>query len=115
MPVEATSREPPTQRQLLEDVERMLRSALPSGWGADLTKRPKADAVLTLKSPDGRTTSVIVEAKNTLDTRDVPRAAEQLRSIADPALSGALVVARYLSPRTREALVGSGLSYLDAT
>lgn len=67
-------------------------------------------------APDGRIGTFAVEAKTLLDPRDVPAVAHELRE-GPPGrqASAGVVLARYLSPRAREALARSGVSYMDAT
>jgi hypothetical protein len=104
------------ERDLLVRLDRDLRDLLPRTWAATVDARDREtgsgqpDAWLDLRLPDGRSVRLPVEVKTILNTRDVPWVRERL-----PGSGDGLVVARYLSPRTREALVDAGLSYLDAT
>jgi hypothetical protein len=107
--------DPPTERELLTLVSETLRSVLPTGWNSDLQDAPwPADAAVVLTAPDGRSAHLLVESKSILDARDVPVVQAQLRSDDRPA-DGSIVVARYVSPRAREALTDAGMSYVDAT
>lgn len=107
---------PPTERQLIDLVRATLEPTLPAGWGTDVTRGARrADAVLRLSGPDGRSATLVAEAKSIVDARDVPAVRARLRLDDDPETSGGLVVARYLSPRARQALTEAGLSYVDAT
>ena len=107
---------PPTERELIQLVRQTLDSTLAGDWSVE-ADRPsaRADALLRLRAPDGRSATLLVEAKNVVDARDVPALKNEMRLDDDPAPSGGLVVARYLSPRAREALIEAGMSYLDAT
>ncbi len=109
---------PPTERELIQIVRETLTSTLSQGWKIELdTQGPlrRADALLRLRAPDGRSAKLIIEAKTVVDARDVPAVRNQLRLDDDPEAGGGVVVARYLSPRAREALTAAGMSYVDAT
>jgi hypothetical protein len=76
----------------------------------------RADAVLSLRAPDGREVVWIVQAKHVLEARDVAATSEQLAAhIASQPGSIGVVIARYLSKSTRERLEEAGLSYADTT
>jgi hypothetical protein len=111
-----TTNAPPTERELIQLVRETLESTLPAGWSTVVDRRSRrADALLRLSAPDGRSATLVVEAKTVVDARDVPVVRNQMRLDDDPDATGSLVVARYLSPRAREALTEAGMSYLDAT
>lgn len=98
-----------------------LRERLPSSWQVDddapSVGGQQVDGLLTLRAPNGTFTTVAVETKQTL----TPRGAEAMltglaRSLR--ALSShvpLLVVAPWLSQRTREALTANDINYLDLT
>lgn len=61
---------------------------------------------------------VIFEAKNSMASRDIPRALEQLRHYVDQAAIGTaipMLVTRYFPPPARERLEREGVAYADAT
>lgn len=105
---------PPSERELVGLVLPRLTELLPDGWEAfRAAKSGSVDAVVRVSAPDGRSTLVRIEAKTLLNARDVPAIAAEL---GRPARNDdAIVVARYLSPRAREALTDAGLSFVDAT
>jgi hypothetical protein len=77
--------------------------------------------VITITAPDSEAVRFVVEAKTSLNPRDAVYAVEQARSwqewlsAADTGPSPRiLVVAPFISPRTRELLVERGASYADA-
>jgi hypothetical protein len=111
-----TSSAPPTERELIQLVCGTLDSTLDGGWSVE-ADRPsdRADALLRLRAPDGKSATLVVEAKSVLDARDVPAVKNQMRLDDDPVPDGGLVVARYLSPRARETLTEACMSYIDAT
>lgn len=105
------------------EVQRRLREQLPRTWQLDLEQtevRRGPDAVMGLRAPDGRRTTILVEIKRRLDPVAVPRVLEQMRSWVgwsgvDGPLTAFLVAAPYLSERTRDRLRESELNYLDLT
>jgi hypothetical protein len=100
-----------------------VRACLPASWALEVQEEVRRggatfDALLILSGPDGSSTTVAVEAKGTMTTRDAARALEQLRLYIDAAaLEPALpmLVARYLPPPTRERLERESVAYADAT
>jgi hypothetical protein len=108
---------PPTERALGQLLERELRERLPSTWRVQRVERGRVrDMTIQVVAPDGRVGTLAVEARTLLDPRDVPAVAHELREgrPEHQAIPG-VVLARYLSPRAREALARFGLSYMDAT
>lgn len=104
---------PPTERELLALANRRLASLLPSTWLIEPTRPGRGvDVTITIGAPDGRSARLIVEAKSLVDVRSVPGLVQRFATIPG---SDGVIVARYLSPRTRTALADAGLSYVDAT
>jgi len=104
---------PPSERDLLNLVRDVLRTRLPASWCLEeKASRRRFDAILRLRAPDGRCTSLFCEAKTVFNTRDVAAFLQRIGRSDD---SPVLLVARYLSPRTRNALTAAKLSYVDAT
>lgn len=112
-----------TENALVEWTVAWLRERLPSSWTVELSRRGEAtldatrgDAVIEVKAANVFAT-VVVEAKLTVAPRDVDRmlggVGRKLRALG-PQLP-ILVIARWLSPRTRELLTAEGLNYLDQT
>src|SRR6185295_1169163 len=76
------------------------------------------DALAKLTAPDGTSVWLAIEAKTTIDPRDVTNVARQLRAYQDVMVNRKvipIVVAPFLTRRTRESLENAGLSYLDLT
>lgn len=74
------------------------------------------DAQLGMRSPDGAEVLFIIEAKRILERRDVDAVTQQLKRLTQfRQTTKGVVVARYLSPSVREALIKNGLSFVDAT
>lgn len=109
----------------------IVRARLPRRWefavdeAVRIDGATKADALVRLRAPDRSTAILVVEAKRLVEARDLPRVLDQLtRTVegvraeggrTDGATVEPMVVARYLSPRTRERLEDLGTSYADAT
>jgi hypothetical protein len=90
----------------------VLRKRLPPGWKVTQpSSRTGPD--LVLNAPDGR--KVLIEVKGARQIE--PKAAAELARGARKQLGSStiLVVASFLSPRTREVLLDSNLAYLDLT
>jgi len=104
---------PPTERELTSTVDQRLRSLLPRTWSVEPI-RPQADGdlVMAITAPDGRSARLMVEVKSLVDARNVPTLVERFARAGD---GSGVVIARYLSSRTRAALEEAGLSYADVT
>lgn len=88
-----------------------VRDRLPPGWSAEI-RAPRGDEPsLELRGSDGRETSLRVVVRKQIQPRDV---ANLLRQASDRE-QRVLLVAPFLSPRTRELLAEGGASYADAT
>jgi hypothetical protein len=122
----------PSESQLLPRLRELLEERLPSEWDFELqTERAdrdrNVDGVLTIGAPDGTTARIAVETRASLYPRDAYAMSSQLGSLwpASPRPRGriaeiqgydaALVMTRFLTPRTSEMLKGLGFSYADAT
>lgn len=117
---------PQTVDDLLRSAIDDLTQRLPSGWEAGRLPEPPGpdvpDAVVYVRAPDGTSALLLVEAKLNLDPRTASYAVEQLRSYTSemrPTSANlrpaAMLVARYIPPRSRELLAEAGVSYADAT
>jgi hypothetical protein len=105
------------EANVLQSAVRLLEARLPPGWelrstsaGARVASR--REAFLEIVAPDGAKARVLVRAMKAL----APRAVDALPvRTGPPALEPLLVVAPFLSPRTRARLRDAGLSFLDLT
>lgn len=92
-----------------------LRNHLPENWSVTATQS-EPDATVELRSSNASGT-LLVEAKRSFAPRDVDRllgaVGRRLRA-ASPMVS-ILVVAPWISPRTRELLTSEDVNYLDLT
>lgn len=97
---------------------RLVEEALahfPPGWrlGPIEADKPPFDGAVRLRAPGGRTSRFVFEIKQTVEPRDVDRIANQLTK--HPPGSHPLVLAPYLSPRSRDLLRNRGISHADGT
>jgi len=109
---------PRTDNEIIKSGLSELRKRLPSGWAVDLDDSmtyskisPQPDGFFRVKSPDGRETMLLVEAKRRLDPRGVLELAYQLRRIAVELVP--LAVTSFVSNTTRDRLREAGISYID--
>jgi hypothetical protein len=114
-----TRERPNSENELLRLAEVSLRERLPTDWllRRDRVDRDGAfDARLTLGPSEEETASLLVNAKLRVGPRDVGQVIERWRNASRSEPEAApLLVAPYLSPRTRELLEGTEVSYLDST
>ncbi|MBP2340798.1 hypothetical protein JOF41_006976 [Saccharothrix coeruleofusca] len=75
----------------------------------------RADARLVLTAPDGTSTVVLIESKAAVTPRDVAAVAARIESYRTDDVGGAILVAPFVSPRTRARLAEHGLGWFDAT
>ena len=114
---------PERAEDLLQRSLSRVSRELPGTWRlsiVDVTSPPatQLDAVAELTAPDGQCTLLAFEVKRNVVPRDVPLELERLNQrIREVEFESAIptIVARYLSPSTREAISEQGGSYLDAT
>lgn len=87
----------------------------PEGWSHTSVecREPAFDGAFDLRAPDGRTSRFVFEVKRSVEPRDVDRVAGQLSGL--PSGSHPLLVAPYLSPRSRDLLRSHGISHVDGT
>jgi hypothetical protein len=116
----------PSEHGLVADALATLKATLPSGWSVEtLAGRPpldrrsastRPDAIVTIRAPDGAEGRIIIEAKAYMEPRGVANAVERVRQ-HQRALNvpSALIVTGFASPRTRQLLAESGVSYADST
>jgi hypothetical protein len=96
--------------------EPILREQLPPGWSVHSTAigDRDLDGLVTLHGPGGQVVRLLIEAKSKVWPRDVARLHDHWQRSKEKVDAGALlVVAAWLSPRTREVLAREGLSYVD--
>lgn len=122
--MKTSTERPESQEDLLRFLRQALLRRLPSSWQIDLEEEPRygrsrPDGILRLKGPDGTERTLLIEAKSTINARDVAAVTAQLKEMQSqfPAddLGPPIVVSRYMAPRTRELLSEVDISYVDAT
>ena len=88
-----------------------VRQRLPTGWSAEFRRVSRGGRVLAIQAPDGRRAELDVASRKNLSPRDVPNLIRQAASAA----ARLLVIAPFVSSRSRELLLQSGASYVDPT
>ena len=121
--------------KLLSTVVRDIRGRLPSRWsllnrgeevrvGQGIGRTRVIDAILEIRDPQGLSTSIVVEAKDTpVEPNRVSFAAETLRELTrllseeDRKLAAPvpMMLSPFFSRLARERLVAAGISYADST
>jgi hypothetical protein len=105
-----------SEKALLDSVRAQLESRLPAGWRTRINQRPRrgreADALITIRAPDGTESVLAVEAKRSVEAKDVPFLLDRLLSYT---AARPFVIAPFISPRTREQLADRGAGYADLT
>ena len=103
-------------------VASLLQDRLPEDWRAIALQsrepRPEGpDLVLKINGPDRDSAGYLVcEFKASVTPRDIPQVADRLsRQAARFDSSQRVLVSTYLSQNVQDALVGSGLGYIDLT
>lgn len=121
------NRPPNSERDVIRRAAELVIDRLPQTWSTELqeqvpTGRRRADAVLTVLAPDGNRAQIVIEAKQSLETRDAISIAGQLNAIRaeiaerDEMGDGAcLLAAPYINPATRVRLAELGVGYADST
>jgi hypothetical protein len=98
-----------------------LREQLPSNWQVDdvpeSSDDSQVDGVLTLRAPDNTSTTIALKTKPTVTPRDAESVLFGLTrsSRALPVHAPLLIVAPWLSQRTRELLAANNINYMDTT
>ena len=98
---------PQATRRLFEAARVALDELMPPEWSAEVMRRTETGGSILVTSPDDVTGEITVVVRDGLSPRD----AVQLVGPDSPTL----IVAGWLSPRTRELLDDIGVSYLDQT
>lgn len=114
---------PISETALLREAVADLVKRLPRSWSLIADDRiqtngdMRVDGMLTLRGADGSEVLILVEIKRSIEARDVPRVASQLRrlqsSLSRP--STALLVTPFVSERTRALLDDEAIGYADST
>jgi hypothetical protein len=107
----------PSESEILERGIMLLKDLLPANWHvqrqADESEDALGSAILNVGGPQG-VARVVVEVKRTFNPRDVDAVTRQARLLNR--VAGAvpvLVMAPWLSDRSRLLLAGAGINYLD--
>jgi len=97
-----------------------LRSRLPRTWRVEVIDQrayvPGPDAVVRVAGPDDRASFLLIEVRSRLDPKDVePLVSRFAMRLWQNREATPVVVARYLSERTRESLRAREAGYIDLT
>lgn len=107
------------EKELLSDAMAVLRDRLPPGWSLEevryTTESGPADELWEIRGPSSSSRGLIVETRSSLSPRDVKVMLggglhKRLRAVGGYPI---LVVAPFISPRSRELLIEEGANYLD--
>ena len=97
----------PAKRRLFDAAIATLDSLLPRAWTVDIAIHSATGGVVRLAAPDHTAGEIAVLVYDRLTTREAAALPEPKQPT--------VVVANWLSPRTRELLDRAGLSYIDHT
>lgn len=123
MPAKSTLEE----TALIDAAITWLVGALPTGWTVERSTRliqgqvpslpHRPDGALDIRASNGMTATMAIEAKSSFTPRDAERLVDGLSGVLRNLAVGVsiLVVASWLSPRSRELLEAQGINYLDVT
>lgn len=116
-----------SEEQIRRAATAQLQLRLPRDWNLavreqDMSQRGRADAVILLAPPSGRTVTLFAETKRSLVTKELSAMANQLAQYTEAAHAEdpsrqvfPLVIARYLSQPQQQWLEERGIAYADAT
>lgn len=112
-----------SDNKLISRAVNELDSLLPDDWRTSVEVEQNGtdrgfDALLELCAPDGTCGTLLLEAKNRVEPKDVSRSADRLSfygRLPNGEQATPILVSPFLSARTRERLEERGISYLDLT
>lgn len=109
-----------TEEQLLERAVGLLRAKLPDGWEARLQTHSfdgETDTLLEIEGPQSSRAAVLVEARRSIAPKEIEAllGTSLLKRLRAQVQRPIMVVAPYLSPRSRELLTQENVGYLDMT
>ncbi len=105
-----------SETQALNQALKWIAQKLPPGWTARGSRGRTlfSDATFEIRSPDNKAAELDVAIKRSVEPRDAVRLAETFGRTLPPGRGG-LIVAPYLSDRSRELLAEADLNYVDGT
>jgi hypothetical protein len=107
--------------ETVEKVMEKIVATMPRGWRVSLPSAAQdraIDGIARLTAPDGESVWLLFEVKNSIEPRDVEAVARQLstyKRFMGNRKWVPVIVAPFLTRRTRDYLQSAGLSYLDLT
>lgn len=104
------------ERRVSREVQKILASRLPNGWTTQWEPFASGPGLsVRLEAPDGQVATLVAGVKRTIEPRQVPDAIAQLRAYADgPTRAVPMLIAAYLSPRSRSVLQEAGVNYAES-
>lgn len=109
-----------TEEQLLERAVELIQAKLPAGWTAGLQTTSfngSTDTLLEIEGPQSSRAAVLVEVRKSIAPRDIETllGASLFKRLRAQVQRPIMVVAPYLSPRSRQMLIEEDVGYLDLT
>ncbi len=112
-----------SDNKLIDQAIEALDRLLPDNWRTNLRFEPFGrcrifDGLLEVCAPDGACSTLLLEAKNRAEPKDVIGIIDKLmryRQLPGEKESTPVLIAPFLSTRTRELLEESGVCYMDST
>lgn len=109
-----------TEDKLLERAVEAVQARLPAGWTAGLQTHSfngESDTLLEIRGPQSSTGGVLVEVRKSIAPRDIEAllGASLFKRLRAQVQRPIMVVAPYLSPRSRELLIKEDVGYCDMT
>jgi hypothetical protein len=113
-------KQPSSEKSILEELLGGLGNGLPDGWRLEIAEgsagRTGRGAVLAIAGPGGQRARVVVEVRTSIDPASAANLALQLSAARrSSSADGSMLVAPFLSPRTRRILRDRGVGYADLT
>lgn len=110
-----------TEEQLLLRAVDLLQARLPDGWTASLTTHSldhgQTDTLLEIGGPQNSRAALLVEARRSITPKEIQAllGTSLLKRLRAHGQRPIMVVAPYLSPRSRDLLISEDVGYLDLT
>lgn len=107
--------------ELIQAAVEAIREALPDNWTVDVVLQPGSrrgdgpDATFAIAAPDGTSATVLVECKGVIVPRDVGTVARRIDAYTGDSGSGAMLLAPFVSPTTRDQLRQFRMGWFDST
>jgi len=105
-----------TDEAIVRSAYEKLSNLLPPRWALEyLARTPDDGVVFAISDPGGVTQRLRIDARRATTPAELQRTYANTVTAGDPSGDVTLVVAPYLSPRSREVLAEVGVAYFDLT